>query len=100
MIRASVNKVECRLFYDERVSSEEAPEGYPYMYHLRHDEDNWINPVNIEPFVAVNFFGTVFMKEPVSFDGSGYIEIESFEMQCDFIRFEVGRGQFEKMFGL
>ena len=81
MIKSYINGIESILFYEERVSIETAPMGYPYMYHLRHDDNNWIQPVTIESFVVVNFFGTVFMKESVEIGDDGYVEVESFVHQ-------------------
>ncbi len=100
MVRARVNGIDCILYYDERIPQEEAPPGYPHMYHLRHDEDDWSQPVNLEKFVLVNFFGTVFMKDPVEIDDSGYVEVESFWMEGKFVEFRASRSLLMKTFGL
>jgi hypothetical protein len=80
MIKALVNDIECIFYYDERFSPEHAPLGYPYMYHLRHDEDDWTRPISIEKYVLVNFFGTVFMKNPIDFGNEIYMDINKFKM--------------------
>ncbi len=98
--RALINNEECILFYDQRVPPEEAPIGYPYMYYIRHDEDNWVQPVSIEKYVLVNFFGTIFTKEELEFDGNEYIEIESFEMERKYIVFTLSKEKMGKMLGL
>ena len=48
----------------------------------------------------VNFFGTVFTKEPIGIDRDGYMEIERFELEHDYTVFRVDGALFEKMFGL
>jgi hypothetical protein len=53
MIKARVNGIDCIVFYDERLSPEKAPAEYPYMYHIRHNEDNWTHPISLERFTAV-----------------------------------------------
>ena len=100
MITAYVNGIECKFYYEERLSPEHAPFGYPYMYHLRHDEDNWTKPIMLERFVLVNFFGTVFMKEPVEFGEEYYIEIKQFKMERKFVKFGLRRETLNKLFDL
>ncbi|MCB7129120.1 MAG: hypothetical protein J3T61_06260 [Candidatus Brocadiales bacterium] len=98
--KAVINGIECILFYDERVSAEEAPAGYPYMYYVRHDEDNWVRPISIEKYVLVNFFGTIFTKELIDFDNNYYVDVESFEMSRKYIEFKLSRERINKMLGL
>lgn len=78
MHAARINGLECILFIGKQVPPELAPDGYRYCYHLRHDECDWGRPISIEPFVAVNFFGTVFMKDRLDFGPENYIDVESF----------------------
>ena len=90
MKKAYLNGAECIFYYNERFSSEHAPDNYPYMYQLRHDEDDWTIPVTLEKVVFVNFFGTVFLKEPVVFCEDSYVEISDFEIDDDdMIRFSI-----------
>jgi len=100
MITAYINGIECKFCYEERFSPEQAPLGYPYMYYLRHDEDNWTIPVMLERFVLVNFFGTVFMKEPVDFGTENYIDVKHFEMKSDYIVFNMSALVLKRIFGL
>ncbi len=100
MINAFVNGIECKLCYDERFSPEHAPPGYPYMYQIRHDEDDWIKPIMLEKRVVVNFWGTVFMKEPIEFNDDSYINIDRFDMDSDYIIFEGTPAFFSKIFGI
>ncbi len=99
MVKARINGIDCIVFYEERIPLEKAPSGYPYMYHIRHDEDDWTLPISLERFVAVNFFGTTFMNEPIEFE-HGYLEIDSFKLEQRYIKFKVGSSVFEEMFGL
>lgn len=90
MIKARVNGIECAFFYDERLDPEQAPPGYPYMYQLRHDENNWIRPISIEKCVWVNFFGTVFMKNPLDFGDDCWLDVNKFKMgKNNFIGFGI-----------
>jgi hypothetical protein len=100
MINARINNVDCKLFYDERIPAEKAPSGYPHMYHLRHDENNWCLPISIEKFVFANFFGTIFTKTPFEFDKDGYIDVEQFEMEPYYIIFEAKGELLERALGI
>ena len=100
MLNVRINGIDCIVYYDERIPSEKAPPGYPYMYHIRHDEDNWTKPVTLERLVVANFFGTAFMKEPIEVGGNGYIEIKSFSMEAQFVEFKLNSAIFESMFCL
>lgn len=80
MLDARVNKIDCKLFYDERISPKEAPDGFPFIYYLRHGDCNWIEPSSIETFVFANFFGTIFTEKPFSFNEDNIIIITDFWM--------------------
>lgn len=100
MIKAYINGKEGLFFYDERIPLENAPHGYPYMYHLRHDEDDWTKPIHIERLVIVNFFGTVFLKEKLHFNRCGYFEIEKIELDCNYAKININHNLLENLFGL
>lgn len=100
MLNARINNIDCVVYYDERISPEKAPSGYPHMYHIRHDEDDWTRPVTLERSVVVNFFGTVFMEKQIEFDDSGYVDIESFSMEKQFVAFKLRGSIFESVFSL
>jgi hypothetical protein len=97
MLTANVNGIKCVLFYEERIIPEKAPSGFPFMYHIRHDENDWTCPISIEKYVAVNFFGTVFMEKPLEFDSSSYIKIKKFKLESNYIKFKVSKSLFMKM---
>ena len=100
MTKARINNIDCILFYDERVFTEQAPVGYPYMYNVRHDECNWVRPISIEKFVFVNYFGTIFTKEPLEFNICGYIEVKSFKIELKYIKFKIRKNLFERILNL
>jgi hypothetical protein len=101
MIISHVNGVECVFFYDERLTPAQAPPGYPYMYHLRHDENNWVRPISIEKCVWVNFFGTVFMKNPLDFGDYCWIDVKKFKMgKNNFFGFRIKPEYFRQVFGV
>ena len=100
MVKARINGIDCFLYYDERIPAEKAPPGHPYMYHIRHDEDDWTVPITLERLVVVNFFGTVFMKEPIQIGVDGYVEIDDFKMGGDFVVFRLSGAVFQNTFGL
>jgi len=70
------------------------------MYNVRHDECNWTRPISVEKFVFVNFFGTIFTKEPLELNTSDYIEVKSFKMERNYIKFKIRDELFKRMFNL
>jgi len=100
MIKARINGIDCIVFHEERLSQEKAPSCYTYMYHIRHDENDWTELISIERFVFVNFFGTVFFRNPLELNGDGYMEIERFEWKHDYVKLMVNGTIFRKMFSL
>lgn len=100
MQKARINDIDCILFYDERVQKGKTPEGYPNIYHVRHAEENWTRPVSIEKFVFANFFGTIFTKELLKFDETGYIEIKHFKIERKYINFYIRKETIKKIFNL
>jgi hypothetical protein len=99
-MKAWVNGTECRFFYDEVIPQEQAPEAFYYRYYLRHDENNWVKPVSVEPYVFVNFFGTIFMKDKLEFDKYKYIEIKHFKFEGNYIQFRISESLLNRMFRL
>lgn len=61
--KLSLNK-ETYLFTEFRRHTEDYPQNYPFVYHLRHDDNgDWVTPVSISPRrILVNFCGTLFSK--------------------------------------
>ena len=57
------------LFNDLRIDRNSIPEGY-FMYEVRHDDDDWGEPVEIGLGILVNFFGTLLTKEPIVLEPS------------------------------
>ena len=52
-----VKGIECE-FYDVRIDRETVPEG-KYIYEVRHTDEDWGEPCQIEAEILVNFFGTL-----------------------------------------
>ncbi|MBR0510000.1 MAG: hypothetical protein IJJ85_07760 [Clostridia bacterium] len=70
------------LFANERYGSETTPEGL-YCYHLRmSDEQDRL--AALEPYVKVNFGGTVFTKEPIDLGEDGCLELSE-ESEPNFL---------------
>jgi len=99
-MNAEINGISCILYYDERIPREQAPLGYPYFYHLRHDENDWTCPISIERFVLADFFGTVFMKEPVEFGMDDYVEVKQFKFGNNYMNFVIDDTLFKRMLGV
>lgn len=50
-----------------RLKPEDIVEGYNY-YAMRHEDDDWSEPVTIEEKVFVNYFGAIACKEEIVLD--------------------------------
>lgn len=78
--KGKINGIEVMVFEGQRIEKEFAPPGYPHFYHSRHHSNDWSVPISVERFgVAVNFWGTVFAKDPLLEDGYDYVNIKSIE---------------------
>lgn len=53
------------LFTDNRIDRSSLQEGVVYMYELRHSDEDWGEPVEINNRVLVNFYGTVLSTEKI-----------------------------------
>jgi hypothetical protein len=98
MSKIIINGKECILYYNVRVAFENSPYGYPYGYHIRHSEEDWTCPESIEPFVLVNFFGTVFMKKPIEFREQCYVDIEKFEIEGNLKKYFMSKNTLNLVF--
>lgn len=73
------------LFIDLRIDFDTVPRGL-FCYELRHDDDGRGDPVTLENRVAVNFYGTVILKEAIDFNKGSFINIEdSINYLCEYI---------------
>lgn len=68
------------LFTELRVEKETIPDGW-YVYEVRHDDEDWSEPVEIALGVMVNFYGTLLVEEPIelepnAFNGNDYRYID------------------------
>lgn len=80
-IKVEVMGKEC-LFSDLRIDRETIPEGY-FMYEVRHDDNDWGEPVEIGRWVMVNFFGTLLTKEQFTLEPSTKINNEYLWLEPD-----------------
>jgi|GEM_PF-5624645 len=68
-----------------RIPSDERQEGLFY-YDIRHDEEDWCEPVTVEPGVLVNHFGTMVTTKPLTFSTEfGFQSIEITEEEKEMI---------------
>jgi len=69
---------EC-LYRDIRLTNEQLkliPDDVN-IYQIRHMDEDWGEPVSIEPIVVSNYFGTIFTKEKLKFKTNTRIPIEA-----------------------
>ena len=76
MEKVRINDFECML--SEKRKIPDIPEGYPYKYFARHGSDDWTSPLTIEKFVRIDYFGTIFTKEPLDLGEKGFLDVWSF----------------------
>jgi len=76
--QAKINGVSC-LFTEDRKETPQVP-GYPFRYELRHGDDDWSRPVNIEVGVFVNFYGVVYSPVPLLKEGEEYRRVRGFKI--------------------
>ena len=53
-----------------RIKREERYDDFHY-YDMRHDDNDWSEPITIEKAVGVNFFGTLVTNKPIAFIEQG-----------------------------
>ena len=75
------------LFAHARLNDSDVPAGL-HVYHLR-DSDNGDAFATLEPKVAVNFGGSVILKEELDFGSNDYIDIRSEENSPNFYGYEI-----------
>ena len=82
------------LFCEARIEKETVPNGL-YMYQVRHDEEDWTEPVQIKSYILVNFLGTLLTREPLLSENeqSSYLDSEK-EWEVISERSELGVAQF------
>ena len=80
------------LFSNGRFEPEEIPEGF-YVYDLRHSDDGG-EFISIEPKVAINYGGSVLMREPVYFGESSGIEFDE-DTSPNFLGYDLTPSEFK-----
>lgn len=76
MEKVRINNIDCIL--SEKTKVVAVPKGYPHVYYARHGSDDWTTPLTIEKFVRVDYFGTIFTRQPIDLGEKGYIDVTSF----------------------
>jgi hypothetical protein len=56
---------------------------YPYQYDIRYDDD-LEGPCTIEPGVVVNYFGTIWLEEPLILNNQGYLTIDDWSHVSEY----------------
>lgn len=84
------------LFSEMRIERESVPK-HLYFYEVRHADEDWSEPCQIQRGILVNFFGTLITKEPLLKDCENGLYLEN-ENQWTFLstRNELGLGYFDK----
>lgn len=79
------------LFTDGRIKSSIVPDGL-FKYDIRHDDINF-DPISIEPFVFINYFGSIITNEPLTFinNKDKYIDIENINVTGNEIVYGIDR---------
>lgn len=85
------------LFTDLRIKRDTVPKGW-YMYEVRHDDNDWGDPVQICLGVLVNHFGTLLVKEHIELElsynmNNAYVDIdpeEDWNYLFEMFRFDEG----------
>ena len=74
-----VKGIQCE-FYDLRIDEKSVPEG-KFLYEVRHDEEDWGLPCQVQKGVLVNFYGTIISDTelPVDEEGRLYLEENDFK---------------------
>jgi hypothetical protein len=82
MEQVRINNFDCILSESSKVQV--SPEGYPFKYYARHGSDDWTIPLTIEKFVRVDYFGTIFTKQPTDLGEKGFLDVWSFFRYGEF----------------
>jgi len=60
---------------DNRISLTVDRDKYPFMYGMRHADNDWSVPVTIEERVVVNRYGFMFASKELPLSNKGYINV-------------------------
>ncbi|MDD4808081.1 MAG: hypothetical protein PHU30_06280 [Oscillospiraceae bacterium] len=64
------------LLTTARIDRSSVPEGL-HLYELRHDDEDWCDPVQIGRGILVNFYGTVLSREPIELNADGFLDLDA-----------------------
>ncbi len=74
-----VNGVKC-LLTEDRKKPLTPNKKYKYKYSLRHEEMDWTEPIMIERFVFVNWFGDILSPVPLIEENAEWALIKHWEV--------------------
>ena len=62
------------LFYDGRILKENIPAG-GYVYEIRHSDEDWGEPCEINRLTIVDYFGVIITYKPIRLNKYNYVDI-------------------------
>ena len=62
------------LFYDGRILKNDIPAG-GYVYEIRHSDEDWGEPCEINHLTIVNYFGVIITYKPIRLNKDNYVDI-------------------------
>ena len=62
------------LFFDGRISKKDIPAG-AYVYEIRHSDEDWGEPCEINHLTIVNYFGVIITYKPIRLNKDNYVDI-------------------------
>lgn len=70
------------ILIDERMQCDDVPSDW-HVYDIRHADDDWSEPISIEPGVLVNFMGRFLTDQELTFPDTpnNYIEVSDYSYE-------------------
>lgn len=62
------------LFYDGRILKNDIPAG-GYIYEIRHNDEDWGEPCEINRLTIVDYFGVIITYKPIRLNKYNYVDI-------------------------
>jgi len=62
------------MFSSMRIDRNTVPKGL-YLYEVRHDDFDWVEPAQIAKGILVNHFGTVITHKEINLPEDGYLDL-------------------------
>lgn len=68
------------ILSERRVGREHETED-KFIYDIRHADNDWCEPVTLENFVWVNWYGSIIVDTPIQFTDEPYLEITDYSIE-------------------